>query len=64
MPSAGKYTKNLNQLGATRISVANALNDADSFIMSEQAELMQLKEELRELGESDPAAECKLDGTA
>jgi len=32
--------------------------------MSEQAELMQLKEELRELGESDPAAECKLDGTA
>ena len=40
------------------------LNDADSSVTSKQAELTRLKEELRELEEGDPAAECELDGTA
>lgn len=63
-PSAEQHAKNLNHLDAARISFAKALNDADSSVTSKQAELTRLKEELRELEESDPAAEYELDGTA
>ncbi|KAI0253933.1 hypothetical protein BJV78DRAFT_1280662 [Lactifluus subvellereus] len=41
----------------------SALNDAESAVASKQAELTRLKEELRQLEESDPAAEHELDGT-
>ena len=63
-PSVEQHAKNLNHLDAARISFAKALNDADSSVTSKQAELTRLKEELRELEESDPAAEYELDGTA
>jgi len=64
VPSAGQHAKRLNHLDAARISLAKALNDADSSVTSKQAELTRLKEELRELEESDSAAEYELDGTA
>jgi len=64
VPSAEQHAKNLNHLDAARISFAKGLNDADSSVTSKQAELTRLKEELRELEESDPAAEYELDGTA
>lgn len=63
MPSAEKHATNLNHLDGTRLSLAKALNDAESAVTSKQAELKRLKEELRLLEESDPAAEHELDGT-
>lgn len=62
VPSAEQHAKNLNNLDAARISLAKSLNDAESAIASKQAELTRLKEELRQLEESDPAAEHELDG--
>ena len=64
MPSAEQHANNINHLDAARISLAKALKDADSSVASKQAELSRLKEELRELEESDPAAEYELGGTA
>jgi len=63
VPSAKQHSKNLN-LDAARISLAKVLNDADSPVTSKQAELTRLKEELRELEESDPAAGYEPDGRA
>jgi kinetochore protein Spc24 len=63
VPSAEKHATNLNHLDGTRLSLAKALNDAESAVTSKQAELKRLKEELRLLEESDPAAEHELDGT-
>jgi kinetochore protein Spc24 len=60
--SAEKHAGNLNHLDAARLSFAKALNDAESAIASKQAEVSQLMEELRQLEESDPAAEHELDG--
>ena len=60
--SAEKHAANLNHLDAARLSFAKALNDAESAIASKQAEASQLMEELRQLEESDPAAEVELDG--
>jgi len=57
-------TQRTSTTSAPRISLAKALNDADSSVTSKQAELTRLEEELRELEEGDPAAECELDGTA
>ena len=64
VPSAEQHAKNLDHLGAARISIAKALNDADSSVTSKPAELTRLQGELRELEESDPAAEYELDGIA
>jgi kinetochore protein Spc24 len=63
MPSAEQHAKNLNHLDAARLSLAKALNDAESALANKQAELTRLKEELRQLEQSDPAAEHELDGT-
>jgi kinetochore protein Spc24 len=60
--SAEKHAKNLNHLDAARLSFAKALNDAESAISGKQAEASRLMEELRQLEESDPAAEHELDG--
>ena len=60
--SAKKHAENLNHLDVARLSFAKALNDAESAIASKQAEVSQLMEELRQLEESDPAAEYELDG--
>jgi kinetochore protein Spc24, fungi type len=64
VPSAEQHAENLNRLYATRLSLAKALNDAEGAVASKQAELTRLKEELRQLEESDPAAEHELDGSA
>lgn len=63
IPSADKHAENLNHLDATRLSLAKAINDAESMLASKEAELTRLKEEARVLEESDPAAEHDLDGT-
>ncbi|KAF8497095.1 hypothetical protein F5888DRAFT_1700266 [Russula emetica] len=63
VPSAERHAGNLNHLDGARLSLAKALNDAESAVASKQAELTRLKEELRQLEESDPAAEHELDGT-
>lgn len=63
VPSAESHAGNLNNLDAVRMSLAKALNDTESAVASKQAELTRLKEELRQLEESDPAAEHELDGT-
>lgn len=61
--SAEKHKEHLNHLDASRISLAKALNDTEGAIASKQAEVTQLMEELRQLEESDPAAEHELDAT-
>jgi kinetochore protein Spc24, fungi type len=63
VPSAERHADNLNRLHNTRISLAKALNDAESAVASKQAELTRLKDDLRQLEESDPAAEHELDGS-
>jgi kinetochore protein Spc24 len=63
VPPAEQHAKNLNYLDAARLSFVKALNDAESAVASKQAELTRLKEELRQLEQSDPAAEHELDGT-
>ncbi|THH14714.1 hypothetical protein EW146_g5661 [Bondarzewia mesenterica] len=64
VPSAEKHAETLNELDAGGISLAKAINDAESALAQKQAELTRLKEEARALEESDPAAEHDLDGTA
>ncbi|KAI0303426.1 hypothetical protein B0F90DRAFT_1816235 [Multifurca ochricompacta] len=63
VPSAERHAEKLNNLDAARLSLAKALNDAESAVASQQAELSRLKEELHQLEESEPAAEHELDGT-
>jgi kinetochore protein Spc24 len=60
--SAEKHAEHLDHLDTARLSFAKALNDVESAIASKQAEVSQLMEELRQLEESDPAAEHELDG--
>jgi len=62
VPSAERHAESINHLYRARISLAKALNDAESSVASRAAELTRLKEELRQLEESDPAAEHQLDG--
>ena len=64
MPSAEQHAEYLNHLDAARISLAKALNDADSSVTTKQAVLTRLGEELCELEESGRAAEYDLDETA
>ena len=54
----------MNDLDATRLSLAKAINDAESALAGKEAELARLKEETRSLESSDPAAEHELDATA
>lgn len=63
IPSAEQHTENLNQLDATRLTLAKAINDAEGTTAAKEAELARLKEEARALEESDPAAEHDLDGS-
>lgn len=46
------------------MSLYKAINDAESALAGKEAELARLKEEMRTLEESDPAAEHDLDATA
>ena len=66
VPTAAQHASSLNDLDATRLSLAKAINDAESSLASKEAELASLKEEARRLEECDPAAEHEreLNGTA
>ncbi|KIM80819.1 hypothetical protein PILCRDRAFT_822098 [Piloderma croceum F 1598] len=57
VPTAAQHATILNDLDATRLSLAKAINDAESSLASREAELASLKEEARVLEECDPAAE-------
>ncbi|KAI0041544.1 hypothetical protein FA95DRAFT_681289 [Auriscalpium vulgare] len=63
VPSADEHADQLNQLDATRLTMAKAINDAEGVLASKEAELARLKEEVKALEESDSAAEHDLDGT-
>ena len=54
----------MNDLDATRLSLAKAINDAEGALAGKEAELARLKKETRALETSDPAADHDLDGTA
>lgn len=66
VPTAAQHAATLNDLDATRLSLAKAINDAESSLASREAELASLKEEARVLEECDPAVEHErqLNGTA
>ncbi|KAJ3008826.1 hypothetical protein NUW54_g3008 [Trametes sanguinea] len=64
IPSAEEHAALMNDLDATRLSLAKAINDAESALAGKEAELARLKEETRTLELSDPAAEHELDATA
>ncbi|KAF7966205.1 hypothetical protein HWV62_39694 [Athelia sp. TMB] len=65
VPSAAEHASHINDLETSRLSLAKAINDAESSLASKEAELARLKEEARTLEEYDPAAEHEkdLDGT-
>ena len=64
IPSAEEHVAHMNDLDATRLSLAKAINDAESALAGKEAELARLKEETHSLETSDPAAEHDLDATA
>ncbi|KAH9952185.1 hypothetical protein B0H21DRAFT_817901 [Amylocystis lapponica] len=64
IPSVEAHAATLNDLDATRLSLAKAINDAESALASKEAELARLKEETRTLEATDSAAEHDLDATA
>ncbi|KAI0374684.1 hypothetical protein BV20DRAFT_384737 [Pilatotrama ljubarskyi] len=64
IPSAEEHAAHMNDLDATRLSLAKAINDAEGALAGKEAELARLKEETRALESSDPAAEHELDATA
>lgn len=64
IPSAEEHVAHMNDLDATRLSLAKAINDAEGALAGKEAELARLKEETRALEMSDPAAEHDLDATA
>jgi kinetochore protein Spc24 len=68
VPTPAQHVATLNELDATRLSLAKAINDAESSLASRdsEAELAKLKEEARALNEYDPAVEHEreLNGTA
>ena len=63
VPSAEIHAETVNELDASGLSLAKAINDAESAVSRKEAELARLKEEARALEKSDPAAEHDLDGT-
>ncbi|KZP20867.1 hypothetical protein FIBSPDRAFT_911025 [Athelia psychrophila] len=66
VPSATEHSSFINELESSRLSLAKAINDAESELASTEAELTRLKDEARTLEEYDPASEHEkeLDGTA
>ena len=64
IPSAEEHVAHMNDLDATRLSLAKAINDAESALAGKEAELTRLKEETHALETSDPATEHELDATA
>lgn len=64
IPSAEEHVAHMNDLDGTRLSLAKAINDVEGALAGKEAELARLKEEIRTLETSDPAAEHDLDATA
>ncbi|GBE82407.1 putative kinetochore protein [Sparassis crispa] len=64
VPSVEAHARTLNDLDATRLQLAKAINDAEGALASKEAELARLKDEARALEEADSAAEHDLDATA
>ncbi|KAI0747927.1 hypothetical protein C8Q80DRAFT_703095 [Daedaleopsis nitida] len=64
IPSAEEHVAQMNDLDATRLSLAKAINDAEGALAGKEAELTRLKEETHTLEMSDPATEHNLDTTA
>ncbi|KAI0637176.1 hypothetical protein C8Q77DRAFT_1096427 [Trametes polyzona] len=64
IPSAEEHAAHMNELDATRLSLAKAINDAEGHLAGKEAELARSKEETRALESSDPAAEHELDSSA
>ncbi|EGN95489.1 hypothetical protein SERLA73DRAFT_186527 [Serpula lacrymans var. lacrymans S7.3] len=64
VPTAEQHAAQLNDLDATRLSLAKAIRDAEGSLSSKEAELAALKEEAHALEELDPAQEHQreLDG--
>lgn len=54
----------MNELDATRLSLAKAINDSEGSLASKEAEFARIEDETRALASSDPAAEHELDSTA
>ncbi|KAH7912149.1 hypothetical protein BJ138DRAFT_1084213 [Hygrophoropsis aurantiaca] len=65
VPTAAQHAAHLNELDATRLSLAKAIRDAESALASKEAEVAALKEQTRALEASDPARDHQqeLDGT-
>lgn len=66
VPSVEQHAAHLNELDASRLSLAKAIRDAEGSLSSKEAELAALKEEVRALEDSDPAKnhQIQLDGSA
>ncbi|EED81061.1 predicted protein [Postia placenta Mad-698-R] len=64
IPSAEAHAAMMNKLDATRLSLAKAINDAESSLAGKEAELARLKEETTALEGSDSTTEHDLDATA
>lgn len=63
VPSLERHAATLNDLDGSRLSLAKAINDAESALAGKEAELARLKEDNHVLEQSDPAAEHVLDAT-
>ncbi|OJA15188.1 hypothetical protein AZE42_09490 [Rhizopogon vesiculosus] len=66
VPSVEQHATHLNELDASRLSLAKAIRDAEGTLASKEAELTALKQEARALEDSDPAKDhqIQLDGSA
>ncbi|KAH9854027.1 hypothetical protein C2E23DRAFT_858670 [Lenzites betulinus] len=62
--SAEAHAARMNELDATRLSLAKAINDAETSLATKEAALARFNEETQALESSDPAAEHELDSTA
>ncbi|KAF5387130.1 hypothetical protein D9615_001847 [Tricholomella constricta] len=66
VPSGEAHAGALNELDASRLSLAKSISDLEGLVASREAELATLKEEATQLEDYDPALEHEkeLDGTA
>lgn len=65
VPSAEGHVKVVNDLDKTKLSLAKAINSAESSLASKESELTKLKDEFKELEQRDVAKQAgnELDGS-
>jgi kinetochore protein Spc24 len=65
VPSAEGHVKIVNDLDKTKLSLAKAINGAESSLASKESELTKLKDEFKELEQHDVAKQAgnELDGS-